>query len=82
MKVGYSVYLGQRVLELLDEGTLSEVFDLIDKDLRDGWATTPPQDTVTRESIYHQLHALTLLRIKLETVVTEIRFPSLGDENV
>ncbi len=78
-KIGYSVYLSERVNELLEEGTLSEIFDLVDKDLRDEWVATPPQDPATRESIYHTLHALSLLRIKLETVVAQVRFPSLGD---
>ena len=82
MKIGYDIYLSQRVSELLEEGTLSEIFDLVDKDLRDEWVHSHPSDTANRESIYQTLHALSLLRIKLETVVTQVRYPSLGDNDV
>lgn len=79
MKLGHSVYLSERVYELLEEGTLAEVFKIVEDELKGSWAATPPGDSVARESVYHQLHALSLLRMRLESLVTEIRFPSLGD---
>lgn len=79
MKIGYDVYLSDRVNELLEEGTIKEVFTLLEDDLKGSWLSTAPEDTATREGIYRQLHSLNLLRIKMETLVTNIKFPSLGD---
>lgn len=74
MKMGYDVFLSERVRELIDEGTLSQVVQLIETDLRDSWARTTPQDTESRESLYHQLHALGLFKIRLETLINDLRF--------
>ncbi len=74
-KVGYDFYLSSRTQELLEEGCLTKIFELVDKDLRGAWATTLPQDTQARESLYHQIHALSLLRINIETLVNNLKFP-------
>lgn len=79
MKIGYDVYLSDRVNELLEEGTIKEVFKLLEDDLKGSWLSTAPDDTETRENIYRQLHSLNLLQIKMDTLVTNIKYPSLGD---
>lgn len=79
MKFGYDVFLSERVRELLDEGTISEIIKLVDQDLRDSWAATPPEATVLREQIYQQIHSLSLLHTKMETLVQNLRYPELGE---
>lgn len=72
--MGVPIYLSERCQELLDEGTLTEIINLIDSDLKEAWVSTPTEDTGARESYYHQLHALGLLRIKMETLVNNLKF--------
>lgn len=79
MKIGHSVYLTERVYELLEEGTLAEVFKIVEDEIRDSWAATPPGDTQARESLYNQLNGLSMLRLRMEALVAEIRYPSFGD---
>lgn len=73
-KLGYSVYLSERVEELLREGTLDEIIKLVDADLRDEWVRTPPQDSNARELIYQEIHALSRIQLKLAGVVDSLRF--------
>lgn len=73
-RMGVPIYLSERVQELLNEGTLTEIIKLIEADLKDSWIATPTTDQAARESYYYQLHALGLLRIKMETLVNNLRF--------
>lgn len=72
MKVGYDVTLSYRVKELLDEGTLTQIIAQVQSDLEGEWLHTPPEASDTRERIYHELHALNRVNIKLATVVSDL----------
>lgn len=72
MKAGYDITLSERVKELLDEGTLTQIIALVQSDLEGEWRSTPPEASSTRELIYHELHALNRLNIRLSTVVGDL----------
>lgn len=74
MKAGYSIYLTDRVKELLDEGTLDEVLNLVRADLEREWVSTAPSDVSTRESTYHELHALSRVEIRLKSIISDLIF--------
>ncbi len=73
-KMGYSLYLSERVEELLREGTLQEILKLVECDLQEEWKRTPPNDTNTRELIYHEIHALNRIDLKLQAIVDSLSF--------
>lgn len=74
LKLGYDLYLSARVEELLEEGTLEEIIKLVESDLKGEWVSTSPGDSETRELIYHELHALNRLQLKLTAVVDSLKF--------
>lgn len=74
MRLGYDISLSERVKELLDEGTLDQICSQVIDDLDGEWKSTSPQDTATRESIYHQIHAMNRLQIKMKSLVNELLF--------
>lgn len=74
MRLGYDITLSERVKELLDEGTLDQICSQVIVDLEGEWKATLPQDTATRESIYHQIHAMSRLQIKMKSLVNDILF--------
>lgn len=78
-KLGYSQYLSDRVEELLREGTLEEILKLIEADIDGEWKSTPPDDTKTRELLYHEIHALNRIHIKLATIVDSLMFSKRGE---
>lgn len=73
IKFGYSHYLSDRVEELLTEGTLEELLKLIESDLDQEWKSTPPEDSKTRELLYHEVHALNRIHIKMATIVDSLK---------
>jgi hypothetical protein len=82
IKFGYSSYLTDRVEELLTEGTLDEILKLIEKDLDLEWKATPPDDPKARELIYHEVHALNRLHLKMASIVDSLKFAKReGREN-
>lgn len=72
-KMGYDLHLNARVQELLDDGTLDEVFKLLEDDLRQEIFATAPADSEERERIYHEMHGLGRLRIKMEVLLNDLR---------
>lgn len=72
MKTGYDVTLSERVKELLDEGTLAQIIALVQSDLEEEWKSTPPEASASRELIYHELHALNRINIRMSTVVNDL----------
>lgn len=73
-KFGYSIYLSERVQELLREGTLQEILDLVQAEIDDEWKRTHPGDSQTRELLYHETHALNRLNLKLSAVCQSLSF--------
>lgn len=74
MKMGYNVWLSERVKELLDEGTMSQLFSIIEEDLTKEWMQSPSDQPDERERLYNQIHALNLMRIRMETLINNLRF--------
>lgn len=74
MRLGYDISLSERVKELLDEGTLDQICSQVIADLEGEWKATLPQDTATRESIYHEIHAMGRVQIRMKSVVNDILF--------
>lgn len=74
MRLGYDISLSERVKELLDEGTLDKICSQVIVDLEGEWKATLPQDTATRESLYHQIHAMNLLQTRMKAVVNDLLF--------
>ena len=72
-KFGYSIFLSERVEELLREGTLVEILKLVESDLEQEWKQTAPEDSKTRELIYHEIHALNRLDLKLSALVESLK---------
>lgn len=73
-RMGYGIWLSERVRELLDEGTLSQLFNVVEEDLKKEWISSPPGDTELRERLYNQIHALGLMRLRMEILVNDLKF--------
>lgn len=71
-RMGLPIYLSERAQELLNDGTLTEIFMLIEGDMKEEWGRTP--EATQREALYHELQALTRVRLKLTTLVDNLRF--------
>lgn len=74
MKVGHGIWLSDRVKELLDEGTLKQLFKIVEDDMKGEWLSTPPDAVAAREQIYNQLHALNRVNLKMEVLLNELMF--------
>lgn len=70
-RLGVPIYLSERVNELLNEGTLTELFNLIDSDIKDEWTQRPLQ--AERDALYHEIQALSRVRMKIEILVNNLR---------
>lgn len=79
MRLGYDVQLSQRVKELLDEGTLEQIMDQVLDDLKEELITSPSSATDTREALYHEIHALTRVRLRLSAVVNDLLMAERGE---
>lgn len=71
-RMGVPIYLSERAQELFQEGTLTEIMALIESDMKDEWGHTP--DALRRDALYHELQALTRVRLKITTLVDNLRF--------
>jgi hypothetical protein len=81
MRLGYDISLSERVKELLDEGTLDQIMNQVISDLDGEWKATLPQDSATRESIYHELHALNRVNIRLKALVNNLLMAERGEND-
>lgn len=79
MRLGYDSSLSMRVKELLDEGTLDEIMDQVLEDLKEELITSPSDATTTREALYHEIHALTRVRLRMQTVVNDLMLAERGE---
>lgn len=71
-KIGYSIYLSERVEELINEGTLDEILSLVKAEIEGEWASTAPLETPVREAIYHELHALNRVDIRIKAILSNL----------
>jgi protein involved in temperature-dependent protein secretion len=72
-KFGYSVSLSQRVDELLREGTIEEILQLVKEEIEGEWVSTLPSDSTLREELYFELHALNRVQLRLSSIINSIR---------
>lgn len=70
MRVGYDISLSERSKELLTDGTLTEIMNQIEKDLEGEWKHS--SDLEAREKVWHELHALHRVNLKLQAMVGEL----------
>lgn len=67
MKWGYDLALSERVVELFGHDTFGELLRLVEEDLKDEiFKVGTPEE---REQIYHEMHALNRINIKLRSIV-------------
>ena len=71
MKAGYDISLSERLEELLGDETFGEVLQQVEKELREEIFSYP--DSSQRDQIYHEMHALTRLKLRLQTLVDELK---------
>lgn len=79
MRLGYDVQLSLRVKELLDEGTLRQIMDQVQADLTAELVKSAPEATELREQLYHEIHALNRVNIRLNTVVNDLLMAERGE---
>jgi hypothetical protein len=79
-KFGYSIFMSERVEELIREGVLDEIFKLVQEDIDRDWKRTLATDTVSREACYHESHALNRIQIKIASIVDGLKFDRRGDK--
>lgn len=72
MRLGYDLALSERLKEFLDEGTLNRIMDQVMEDMKGELIATHPSDSATREILYHEIHALGRVRLRLSTIVSDL----------
>jgi hypothetical protein len=70
--MGVPIYLSEKARELFQDGTFSEIMALLEQDLKDEWASSP--DALRRDSLYHELQALTRVNLKVRMLVDSLLF--------
>lgn len=71
MRMGYDVALSERLEELLKDETFGELLRMIEDDLKDEIFKTIEEDQ--RTQIYHEMHALTRVKLKMSSVVDSLK---------
>ncbi len=71
MKLGYDIAISERLEELLKDETFGELLRLVENDLKDEIFRTPEEDQ--RNQIYHEMHALNRVKLKLSSVVDSLK---------
>ncbi len=79
MRLGYDVQLSMRVKELLDEGTLQQIMDQVLDDLKAELVQSAPEAVALREQLYHEIHALNRVNLRLQTVVNDLVMAERGE---
>lgn len=79
MRLGYSISLSERLKEFLDEGTLNQIMDQVMEDMKEELISTPPSDSLIREQLYNEIHALQRVRLRMNTVVSDLLFAERRD---
>lgn len=71
MKLGYDLSLSERLEELLGDETFGEVLRMVENDLKEEIFRTP--DEHQRNQIYHEMHALSRVNLKLQSVIDSLK---------
>lgn len=75
MRMGYDVFLSDACQKFIEDGALAKIFAIIKQDLMEELVSTPPGATADRERIYHEIHALAMVDLKMQAIVDSLRFP-------
>lgn len=77
----HELHLSRKVLELVEDGVIWEVLQLVESDLKEDIFKTAPDDSLARERIYQEMKALSRLDFKLHSLFSNIKFnESRGDD--
>lgn len=68
-RMGVDLWLSERAQELINEGTLTKIINLIEADIKDEWGQHP--EIERRDALYHELQALTRVRLKLDSLCNQ-----------
>lgn len=79
MRLGYDISLSERLKELLDEGTLNQIMDLVVEDMKGELIHTAPSESDLREQLYNEIHAMSRVRTRLQSLVNDLLFAERRD---
>ncbi|AUX83689.1 hypothetical protein FDJ32_gp60 [Pseudomonas phage NV1] len=71
-KLGYSMVLTEAVEQQVRSEILPELFRLVKSEIEGEWQATLPSDTEKRESVYHELHALSRVQLRVQAILDSI----------
>ena len=66
---------------LLQNQTLAQAFAAIEGDMARQWVHSGPDQTAQREECWRTIHALALLRAKLQSFMADARVRDTSDDN-
>lgn len=71
-KLGYSMVLTEAVEQQVRSEILPELFALVQAEIEGEWKSTAPSDADRREAIYHELHALNRVQLRVQIILDSI----------
>lgn len=71
-KLGYSMVLTEAVEQQVRSEILPELLGLVKAEIESEWQSTLPSDTDRREAIYHELHALNRVQLRIQSIIDGI----------
>ncbi|WIC41649.1 hypothetical protein [Pseudomonas phage HZ2201] len=71
-RFGYSLVLTDAAQQMVRENVLPELFRIVQEEIEGEWKATAPKDSETRESIYHELHALNRVQLRIQAILDSI----------
>lgn len=74
------VHLSIRAKQLLEEGVIDNIFDLLREDLKGELLRTSPEEKDKRENLYFMLKALEKLEMKFTWVCTKSDFDEFNKQ--
>lgn len=74
------VHLSIRAKQLLEEGVIENIFDLLREDLKGELLRTSPEEKDKRENLYFMLKALEKLEMKFTWVCTKSDFDEFNKQ--
>ncbi|ATW62320.1 hypothetical protein [Pseudomonas phage ZCPS1] len=71
-RFGYSLVLTDAAQQMVRENVLPELFRIVQEEIEGEWKATAPKDSETREAIYHELHALNRVQLRIQAILDSI----------
>lgn len=72
-KFGYSLVFTDAVAQSVRDNILPELLKAVKEEIEGEWQVTLPNDTERREQIYHELHALTRVQLRVQAVLDSLK---------